>query len=52
MINDRFQIVRSLKDGELPVRAGPFAHDSLDVRHFFSAAELVDFGRNKFEQLV
>jgi len=52
MIYDCFHVLRAFPRSELPVRAGALANDSLDVRHFSLAAEFLDLGRDKFEQLV
>src|SRR5256714_5031447 len=41
-----------MENFELPVRAGAFAHDPFDVGHLAFAPKFVDFGGNKFHQLV
>ena len=52
LIDDRFHVVRALEHGELSIRARAFTHDPFDVRHFFSAAQFINFSRNEFEQFI
>jgi hypothetical protein len=52
MIYDRFHVLGVFPRSELPVRAGTVANDSLDVRHFFLAAEFLDLARNEVEEFV
>jgi hypothetical protein len=52
VIDDCFHILRAFPYGELPVGAGAFAHDPLDVRHLLLSTEVIYLGRDKLEQFV
>jgi hypothetical protein len=52
LIDKRFHLVRALPGGQLSIRGAAFAHDALDVRHFFLAPEFICFGRNELDQFA
>jgi hypothetical protein len=52
VIDYGFHVLRPLPNRQLSVRAGAFAHDSLDMRHLPLRPEFVYFSRNELEQLI
>ena len=52
MIDDRFDILGASPDSKLPVRAGSFMQDSLDMIHLAPAAKLGYFIGYELDKLV
>ncbi|OLD47940.1 MAG: hypothetical protein AUI83_13830 [Armatimonadetes bacterium 13_1_40CM_3_65_7] len=52
LIDHRFHILRTFPHHKLPIRAGAFAHDPLDMRHFRLSAQLFHFRANELEHLM
>jgi hypothetical protein len=52
LIDHRFHVLGAFPHHKLPVRTGPFVHDSLDVLNLGLVAQLLYFRRNKLEHLV
>ena len=52
VIDDCFHVLTVFPRAQLPVCAGAFANDPLDVGHLFLAAEFFYFSGHKFEEFL